>query len=255
MPDLARRLSRMNNAQRGSFGEFLFCRVAREKLRARVNATRRDRADFVVDGVPIDVKTTIKDLNRALRPLREYRGPRIAGTSYAQVEFGTEGARVSLEANRLSTVAWPELAATWRAWGKARPPKHRPGNIVRLRKRVAPRFRELGFRARVIYRTTQAQFGEESPANLVPSRPKQDRLTVYLDFANPRLTADNIRRIIAFPDAAVNSLPLLERTRLHLPKVNLSSVPGRFVFTSLSELLAHAKRLTESIEDQPSAPD
>src|SRR4030095_717273 len=76
--DLARRLRALNNAQRGSFGEFLFGRVARETLRAQVDATRRARADFVVDGVRIDVKTTVRDLDRA-PPRREPRAPRVAG--------------------------------------------------------------------------------------------------------------------------------------------------------------------------------
>jgi hypothetical protein len=156
----------------------------------------------------------------------------------------------------LFIVDWLELAETWQAWGKGPPTDARQapaGDIRPLRDRVVAGLRELGFCARVIYRTTQARFGDESPANLLPPRPQQDGLTVYLDFANRQLAESNIRRIIAFPDVAASSLPLLERTRLHRPKVDLSSVPTRFVFASLSELLTQAKRLRESNEDQRAA--
>jgi len=104
---------------------------------------------------------------------------------------------------------------------------------------------------RVIYRTTQEAFGEESPANLVPTRPDPARITVFLDFASGvPLTEDNIRRIIAFPDVAGASLPLLERLHLHLPKVDLSRVPARFVFGSLSELFGQAKCLKEALRNE-----
>jgi hypothetical protein len=121
-----------------------------------------------------------------------------------------------------------------------------------LRSRVAACFRELGLCARVIYRTTQADFGEEkAQRNLVPTRPHPTGITVYLDFApGVPLAEDNIRRIIAFPDVAGTSLPLLERPHLHRPKVDLSRVPARFVFRSLSELFRQAECLKEALKDQ-----
>jgi hypothetical protein len=207
--------------------------------------TRHNRTDFVCGDLRIDVKTTIRDVGQSLRPLAPYRGSRVKDTSYAQVEFGTEGARVSLEADVLQMITWPALATSWRKWGKEKPPrsagKPRPGAMGPLRARVAACFREFGLCVRVIYRTTQAEFGEESPANLVPTRPNPGRITVYLDFAGVPLAEENIRRIIAFPDRAGKSLPLLERPHLHRPKVDLSRVPARFLFRSLSDLFARAK--------------
>jgi hypothetical protein len=246
--DLPQRLRAANNAQRGSFGEFLFAGLARE-LDAGARATRRNRTDFVYGDLPIDVKTTIRDIGQSLRPLTPYRGSRVKGTSYAQVEFGSEGARVSLEADVLQMITWPDLATAWRKWGKEKPPRS-VGDLGPLRARVAACFRELGLRVRVIYRTTQAAFGKESPANLVPTRPDPARITVFLDFARAPLTEDNILRIIAFPDAAGKSLPLLERPHLHRPKVDLSRLPARFVFSSLSELFRQAKCLKEALKDE-----
>jgi hypothetical protein len=248
--DLARRLRAANNAQRGSFGEFLFERAARQTLGADVRATRRNRADFVLSDRRVDVKTTIRDVGHSVRPLTPYRGPRVKGVSYAQVEFGTEGARVSLEADVIQLITWPAVAAAWREWGKE--PAPRPAglrDVGPLRARIAACFREFGLRARVIYRTTQAGFGEESPGNLVPARLDPAGITVYLDFAGVPVAEENIRRVIAFPDVLGASLPLIEQPHLHRPKVDLSRVPARFVFRSLSELFGRAKCLKEAIED------
>lgn len=241
--DIPPRLRALNNAQRGSFGEFLFSRVAREKLSSEIETTRRNRADFVVGGVQVDVKATIRDLREPLRPLKPYRGTRVEGISYAQVEFAAEGARVSLETELLAIIPWPDLAVAWDAWREnTRTERVAPArDIGPLRDRIIAHFRDLGFSARVIYRTIQAQFRDESPANLLPSRPQPNGLTVYLDFADHRITESNIRRIIAFPDSAALSFPLLERTRLHRQKVDLAQLPPHFVFANLSELFAASK--------------
>lgn len=241
-------LCALNNAQRGSFGEFLFSRVAREKLSTRVEATRRNRADFVVGDLQVDVKTTIRDLARELPPLRPYRGPRFSGISYAVVELFSRGARVSLESESLLTFTPSELVVAWHEWkGNARL-RTRSGastdGIAPLRDRIVARFRDLGFRARVIYRTIQAQFGDESPSNLLPSHVNPKGITVFLDFIDQRLEETNIRRIIAFPDIRASELPVRDRTRLHKQKVDLSRLPSSFLFESLFDLLSHAEMLT-----------
>lgn len=247
--DLPARLRSLNNAQRGSLGEHLFSSVARSKLRVNVVPTRRDRADFIVDGTKVDVKTTIRNLDTPLRPLKPYRGHRTENIKYAQVEFVPEGARVSLELEVLAMLNWLDVAVSWSAW--AQTVRVHPTtavqikNIGPLRQRIVEHFRTLGFRTRVIYRTIQAEFRDESPANLLPSQQRPNGLTVYLDFASSRLEEDNLRRVIAFPDVAVGSLVLLEKTRLHKQKVDLTHIPPRFVFASLSELFAESTRITK----------
>jgi hypothetical protein len=67
--DLPQRLRAANNAQRGSFGEFLFAEVAQQELDADVRAIRRNRTDFIYGDRRIDVKTTIRDVGQSLRPL------------------------------------------------------------------------------------------------------------------------------------------------------------------------------------------
>src|SRR5262249_39997043 len=112
-----------------------------------------------------------------LRPLTPYRGSRAHGIAYVQVEFGIDGARVSREGDVLAMLTWPDLAIAWWKWGKEKPPRS-AADVEALRTRIAACFREFGLCVRVMYRTTQAEFGKESPANLVPTRPTPGRITV-----------------------------------------------------------------------------
>jgi hypothetical protein len=247
-------LRSLNNAQRGSFGEFLFSVVATRRLGEKVQAVRRNRTDFLVGKIPVDVKTTIRDLDRALPSLRPYRGRRTEAISYAQVEFSAEGARVSLELNELDVVPWPAVIDAWQQWkdqSRTIPASPKEGTgIGPIRLLVQEHFAKLGFRARVIYRTIQGQFRNESPANLLPRTIEDDRITVFLDFIDHRLVEDNIRRVIMFPDVVASTLPFITQTRLHRPKVDLSQIPGHFVFASLVNLFLNAEQVLNKTSQQ-----
>ncbi len=240
-------LRSLNNAQRGSFGEFLFSIVAARESNEKVRAVRRNRTDFLVGNIPVDVKTTIRNLDRVLPSLRPYRGPRTEAISYAQVEFGAEGARISIESSILASLSWSDIVEIWQRWAEQTASKSMPAEkgigISPIRLAVHEHFAKFGFRARVIYRTIQGQFRNESPANLLPTATESDRVTVFLDFADQRLVEDNIRRVIMFPDVIAPSLPLLAQTRLHRPKVDLTQIPARFVFSSLAALFLNAEKI------------
>ena len=229
----------LNNAQRGSFGEHLFAVVAGSQTGASLTSLRRNRIDFLFNSVPVDVKTTIRDLERPIRQLSPYKGPRVEGVRYAQVEFSQDGVRVALESELLGMLDWARVKHWWGTWASG---THRvqssanPQSFSPIRERIVAHFVGIGLAARVLYRTIQSQFGDESPANLIPTRPMQNGITVFVDFAGPLLSEGNIRRVIAFEDAAASSLRVLERTRLHKPKIDLSSIPAEYSFGTLDEL-------------------
>lgn len=232
-------LQRLNNAQLGSFGEHVFAAVAGSQTGVSLKALRRDRIDFVLNSVPVDVKTTKRDMQRLIRQLSPYKGPRVDGIRYAQVEFAQEGVRVSLEIEVLGTFEWTRVQQWWETWASG---VHRvrssanPYSFSPIREKIIAHFTGLGWDARVLYRTIQSQFGDESPANLIPTKPRRNGITVFVDFAGPLLSEANIRRLIAFEDAASTSLRVLERTRLHKPKVDLGSIPTKYSFLNLAEL-------------------
>jgi hypothetical protein len=121
----------------------------------------------------------------------------------------------------------------------------RERQLAALHDDIRAGFREHGLpylphgqpRLRIIYRTVQRGFGAESPSNLLSAQAGPGDWTVFLDFHDARLTADNLHRVYAFPDAVGRqSFPLLARPHLHRPKVDLAQIPARFVFRSLDDL-------------------
>jgi hypothetical protein len=167
------------------------------------------------------------------------------------VEFFVDGARVSLEADLIGFLEWSELLPAWQRWsarvGSNRAPNRAsrtPDNLREIRERVIARLKSLGYRARIIYRTVQAEFGDESPANLLPSEVESDRMTVYLDFAGTSFSETSIRRVIGFPDTVASSFATLEKTRLHRSKIDLDQIPEHYVFATLSAFFDSIARST-----------
>lgn len=82
------KLHKLNNAQRGSLGEFLFQQEC-ISIGKRIKPLHEKRADFLLDDTEkIDVKTSfsnIKKLNKQI-PVSSYNGPRYSGITYALVE-------------------------------------------------------------------------------------------------------------------------------------------------------------------------
>ena len=244
----------LNNAQRGSFGEFIFAAVAANAKGWRVVRQHRQRVDFLVNSIGVDVKTSVRGLKRPAGLVLNFAGTRVDGVSYAMVEFVPDGARVSLEAAVLGDLSWDDVQQLWIEWKDQG--RHRKGGgapnpnaeVLRaLRTELTAFFQSVGLRPRILYRTCQAEFGREAPANLRPSAHQADRVTVYLDFRDQRIDRDNIRRIVAFPDGRNEELPKLAKTRLHLAKVDLERLPPEFLFAGIDDLKARfvAERFVE----------
>lgn len=246
------RLLTLNNAQRGSFGEFIFAAVAADAKGWRVVRQHRQPVDFFVSDIGVDVKTSVRGLSRPAGRAVKFAGTRVNGVSYALVEFLSDGARVSLEAEVLGELSSDDIQKLWIEWthrGRHRKAKGVPNQYTEvlraLRAELTTFFHSVGLRPRMLYRTCQAQYGREAPANLRPSTRQADRVTVYLDFHDVRINRDNITRIVAFPDGRSEELPKLAKTRLHLAKVDLERLPPEFLFASIDDLKARfvAERL------------
>jgi hypothetical protein len=104
-------------------------------------------------------------------------------------------------------------------------------------------FQDRGLECRVIYRTCQAQFGDESPHNLVPTTAEPNRISVYLDFTDENISWDKIRHIYAFPDVVGHMFPLIDHPKLRKEKVDLDRMPRRYVFDSFADLQKNWRRI------------
>ncbi len=242
---IAAQLLELNNAQLGSFGEFIFAAQMAGSKECQVVRRHRQRADFLVDNVAVDVKTSVRGLKRPTQLARKFVGNRVDGVSYAMVEFMSDGARVSLEGESLGGLSWRDVERMWAEWrplGKDSKTRSAPDENVStmrvLRAELTDFFHSIGLRPRILYRTCQAEFGREAPANLRPSVRHADRVTVYLDFHDHRIGRGNVRRIFAFPDERSDELPPLATTRLHVAKVDLERMPPEFCFHDIDDLKA-----------------
>ncbi len=138
-----------------------------------------DRADFLVNGNPVDVKTTIRNIGKEVCNLSPYAGKRVSGIQYALVEFFKTKARVSVEDAQLDYLNLQKLDELWIKWLDGHG-KKLPVNKNELKKQllepieneIKSFFSSYGVDVRIINRTCQKGFKKESPHNLKPKHIK-----------------------------------------------------------------------------------
>lgn len=244
--ELETKLRRLNTAQLGSFGEFVFVSTINHVMKVNVERLHDNRADFLVNKSPVDVKTTIHNIGNDLCNFNPYAGQRLSGIQYALVEFFKIGARISLEDSQLGIINPQELEELWLKWHDGQGKKI-PANKNELKKQLLEPiendikcfFSSHGIKARIIYRTCQKGFGKESPDNLKPKHIKINVATVFLSFNDSKISRDNFHKIIAFPDNDADKLPMRDKVYLHKPKVDLDRLPQQYVFKNINDLKEH----------------
>jgi hypothetical protein len=247
---LKQSIKSLKTASLGSLGEHIFANTAGKVLQVEVFRQHDDRCDFLVGSTRVDVKTTAKSIHLNGSELKPYRGNRITGIRYALVEFFSSGVRVSQEGELIACLTWKRIAEMWNEWRSERnyfavtdSREEKKRLLAPIKTEIQSVFQKHGMKVRVIYRTSSKEFGRESPHNLIPSQVMNDRVTVLLDFCDATISRDNIRSVIAIPDVDASELPMLERTRLHLPKVDLNRVPLRYKFEGVDDLKNKYKRI------------
>jgi hypothetical protein len=116
-------------------------------------------------------------------------------------------------------------------------------NLEQIRSDLTTFFNNLGREVRSIYRTSQSKFGDESPHNLIPTNLSKTRITIFLDFKDENFSVDNLNRVVAFPKNRSKELPMIEKSRSNLPKVDLERLPSKYIYRDLDELKSHYKYL------------
>lgn len=263
-------LQTANTARKGSFGEFVFAHVGRAYW-GQIVSVHRDNVDFLLDGQPADVKTTAVGILIDEAPL--VLKDTAPGVLCAIVDFSSAGARISLAGRILSRLDWGTVVIMYEQWHK-RMKKQYPRRdistaggptlaendrqLADIKAKVRRIFLEHNLphqergnpRLRIIKRTVQSGFGKESPHNLLPKHWFEKDWTVFLDFRNRRIAEDNLNRIYAFPNAIGVSFPLLEKSNLHLPKIDCSKIPVDFIFTGLDDLRERLGCASASVKEK-----
>lgn len=239
-----RRLSRENLPRFGSFGEYVFVAVAKALGKTAV-PRHESRIDFLVDGAPVDVKSTARWIDVACPvSCARWAGRRRPEVLYALVELFREGARVSLEGEPWgSVVPWPELATSYARWADDHRPEAPAKTASATRKAAAPVTQEAegicrgnGWKPHVTYRTCQRGFGLHNPPDFTKRR-GEGVVHVFISFEDENVARDRIVTIYAIPDQDVGSLPRHPPGPLSkgVPRIDLRALTPRYVYRDLDD--------------------
>lgn len=225
----------------GSFGEFIFYKYFEEKEGDSINPVHRNRIDFLLNDIPYDVKTTgrlIESNISDFRPFTKgYEGVRIV-----YVVFHLNGCTITDLELHEEILDWDLVEEYFIEWKKFKGYSYRvfindeSNEISMIKERIRDHFRKKGYRARIICRTNQHDFGNESPHNLVPGTIRDGNITIFILIKDHRKVEDNIRMVYAIPDNEMKALPMIEKERLHEMKVNLDKLDDRYGFDSIKDL-------------------
>jgi hypothetical protein len=241
-----------NMSQLGSYGEAVFHAHCKAEG-MEIVPLHVGRADFLVDGRRVDVKTSRKNLAKVLTEPKLLVRNTVEGTDYYMVEFHRAGALLSKDRVATATVPWDALVTVFHRWragefgAKHSPMTARPRKVsAELLQRIRSGFTDRGLAAPyILYRTIM--FENESPHNLLPSqRAAKHRLgwTVFLVCRTAPVDETTLDYIIAFPDETDRDFPRLRTfgTSKHiegLEKADLGRLPEGVRFGSVDELFMH----------------
>lgn len=245
-------ITNANMSQLGSFGEAIFQQFCANQNYSLLSL-HVGRADFLVNGKKVDVKTSRKNLHNNLNAPKLKVRNTLAEIEYCTVEFCNAGALISDTKTSIATFDWIQIEEIYQSWklgvyGASHTPKHNVTDKIckTLLMRINERFTSLGLNSPyILYRTIM--FENESPDNLLPSqRSIKRRLgwTVFIVCHTAPAAESTIEYIIVFPDEADRELPRLRKfgTSKHingLQKADLSLIPEKYKFYSLNDMLSN----------------
>ena len=252
MPPSTEIISFINSAnmpQLGSLGEAIY-EVWMTKIGAIVSRLHTGRADFLVDGSRVDVKTSRQQIDNLLeRPVFRYRHS-IPNTQYAILEFHRLGAVLSVDQQITGRIDWEFIESVFDQWikghlGKPHSPKKasRTSLCSEMIEKTNRAFIDACMPEPYILQRT-VMFHKESPHNLLPTQRranKQTGATVFFIFHMAPPVQDNLKEIIAFPDSADSGLVRLKKLRTaghieNLEKADIEMIPCKYRFPSIEAL-------------------
>lgn len=131
--ELFNSLRDLNNAQRGSLGEFIYYHESL-KQGLKVESLHEQRVDFVINGtIQIDVKTSFATEGAELKhtPIGMYSAHRYEDIKYALVELFSDGIRISIDGSLFSEINLDEVKNYWESWKKIKQ-KENQNNIKKV---------------------------------------------------------------------------------------------------------------------------
>lgn len=233
-------ISNLNNAQFGSFGEFIFeSNYVEEGIQRKHN----ERVDFILGGEFIDVKSTRK-FNENYSTSRDYSGNKQIGIQYPFLQFYADRIVCVLHKKILFQLNYENVQVLLESWIKSkrktrnikRAKKIKSKELERIKNKLILYFKEKGYVTRIIYRTTQKGFGKESPNNLIPREIINNRVTIFLSFNDHIFCEKNLNEIFVIADINSRKLPMIKKPTLHKEKVDLEKI-DQYKYSSINDII------------------
>ena len=233
-------INNLNNAQFGSFGEFIFESNNQEK---GIQRKHNERVDFILEDEFIDLKSTRK-FNEIYKIAKDYSGRKQKGIKYPFLQFYADKVVCVLQKKILFQLDYENIKSLLQSWMKSKGKI----NVVKRAKKIESKeledikyklkdfFSKKGFKTRIIYRTTQKGFGKESPDNLLPSKIEKKRVTIFLNFDNHNFCEENLNEIFVIEDINSQKLPMIDKPTLHKEKVDLKKIDN-YKYGSINEII------------------
>lgn len=227
MNKIANLIKDLNKPRLGAFGEFIFKSIASKKD-LDIKAEHRNRVDYIVDGIPVDVGTSNRINKKPLSSQIKKKD--------AHVLFFTDHVVVKWNDKLNEILDENTVLDYFNLWTNSKRNKSSVSSsiykdeLISLKSELSSFFKNHGFEVRIIYRTISKEFGyRESPHNLLPSNIEDGKINIYLDFKDEKTKRDNINFIIAFKSSDSNLIPKQAKVSVNsgshgISKIDLSSI-------------------------------
>lgn len=247
-------LRKLNYAQLGSLGEYIYTRYAKARDLS-VSSVHDSGVDYIVNGVKVDVKSkrllNYRNIPKTLIPKSD-----IEDIIFHYVLFLRDFIVICDDQKKILYKArYEPIVRFFQEWnnnhqiplGGSRQRRRLPPT---LKKEIKEFFGQKGKGARIIYRTIIDRWGKDAPHNLKPKEVKADNVTVYLAFQGHKLNLNEIAYIIAFPDEDSVNFPLLKSPRMSNEKVDISKLSNNYKFRTVKDLFSEFfNRFSNNVKD------
>jgi hypothetical protein len=233
-------ITELNNAKFGSFCEFVFENIFSDE---KIERQHHDRVDFRWNNTLVDVKGHRNFKKKFVIPSKYY-GTKLEEIRYILVEFFEDFAVISEEKSVIKIIKYTKINLFFSKWTNKTDKSSKKTSKISpdltklkiMKKEIEEFFLTKNLNSKIIYRTCQQNFGNESPDNLIPKIFDKSKVIVFLNFNDRRIGYDNIKELIAYRNIDARNFAKLKKTRLHRGKIDMTKIDQKYKFKSIEEL-------------------
>ena len=238
--DRINEITELNNAKFGSFCEFVFENIFSDE---KIERQHHDRVDFRWNDTLVDVKGH-RNFKKKYAIPSKYYGTKFEEIRYIMVEFFEDLVVLSEEKSMLKIIKHTKINLLFSKWVNKGNKTNKKiikiyPNLSKLKimkKEIIEFFLTKKLNSKIIYRTCQQNFGNESPDNLMPKIFNKFNVIVFLNFNDHRIDYDNIKELIAYRNIDALNFVKLKKTRLHKEKIDMTKIDQKYKFKSIKDL-------------------